>query len=312
VPPPVRLPEHLLGAVLVAVSAAAFGAMAILGVWAHEDGTDTWPLLFVRFALAAVVLLVLVRARGIGFPPLRRLGALAAMGGLGYVGQSYCYFTALQHAQASTVALLLYLYPVLVAVLAAVFLRERLSTPVVVVLVVSLLGTTLVIGAGSGQPKGIVLAISAAFIYSVYITAGSRATAGVHPFVVALVVCSSAAMVCGAVVLLGLARGAGVRFPQSPPGWGAAAAIALVCTVVAIVTFFAGMERLGPTRTAVLSTLEPVVTAILAVTLLAESLSRTQLLGGVLVLSAVAWHATRGGSHVHDRDQDVPLPAQGH
>jgi drug/metabolite transporter (DMT)-like permease len=62
--------------------------------------------------------------------------------------------------------------------------------------------------------------------------------------------------------------------------------------VVAILAFFAGLQRLGASRTAVLSTLEPVVTVGLATWLLAESLSVVQLTGGVLVLVAVGWQAT--------------------
>lgn len=283
--------------------------MAILVVWAHEDGTGTWPLLMLRFGIAALLLLAIVRVRGFQLPPARRVAALAAMGGLGYVGQSYCYFTALQHADASTVALLLYLYPALVAVLAAVFFRERLAPAAVAALVLALAGTSLVIGAGTGQPKGIALAVGAAFIYSVYITVGSRVIQGTHPLVVALLVCTAAATVCAAVVLAGAARGGETRLPESAPGWVATGLIAVVCTVIAIVTFFAGMQLLGPTRTAVLSTLEPVVTAALAVTLLSQTLSLTQLVGGVLVIAAVVWQATHGHPGAAPPQPDhIPLP----
>ena len=65
------------------------------------------------------------------------------------------------------------------------------------------------------------------------------------------------------------------------------AGLALVATVVAIGTFFAGLRRIGPGDAATLSSLEPVVTVLLAVALLGERLAPGQLAGGVLVLAAV-------------------------
>ena len=93
-----------LGAALVATSATAFGAMAIFGTWAYDDGVSTWALLVVRFSLAALLLAAAVRLRGGVLPVRRRVAGLVAMGGIGYVGQAFCYFTALQYASASLVA----------------------------------------------------------------------------------------------------------------------------------------------------------------------------------------------------------------
>ena len=283
--------QRLSGALLVAVSAAAFGSMALFGVWAQESGTTTPALIFVRFALATVILVVVLRSRGVRLPPARRCVPLALMGGVGYVGQAYCYFLALEHADASLVALLLYLFPAFVAILAAVFLHERLGLVTVLALVLALVGTGLVVGGGSGQPIGIALAVGAAVIYSIYITVGSVVTGGLDAVVVSTVVCVSAACTSGSVLVVMRLAGQPVSFPGSPRGWISLVAIALLGTVLAILTFFAGLSRLGPTLTSVLSTLEPVVTVALATWLLDESLSGLQAAGGVLVLGAVVWLA---------------------
>lgn len=282
---------RLGGALLVALSAAAFGSMAIFGVWAQEDGIDTPALIFVRFAVASVILVAVMRVRGVPLPPLRACLPVAAMGGIGYVGQSYCYFLALEHAQASLVALLLYLFPAFVAVLAAVFLRERIGLVTGAALVLALVGTALVVGGGSGRPIGILLAIGAAVIYSVYITVGSVVTDGMDVVAVSTIVCVAAAVVCGAIVALLAVAGRPAAFPSSGRGWGTLMAIAVLCTVVAILAFFAGLALLGPTSTSVLSTLEPVVTVGLATWLLSETLTGVQAVGGTLVLVAVTWLA---------------------
>jgi drug/metabolite transporter (DMT)-like permease len=73
----------------------------------------------------------------------------------------------------------------------------------------------------------------------------------------------------------------------SAAGWGWVAAIALVSTVVAIAAFLAGLARVGPGRAAILSTIEPPLTVLLAFLAFGESLRPAQLLGGALVLAAV-------------------------
>ncbi len=70
-------------------------------------------------------------------------------------------------------------------------------------------------------------------------------------------------------------------------GWAWVAAIAGVSTVAALSLSFAGLERVGPTTASILSTVEPVVTVLLAFAVFGEALGAVQLLGGALVLSAV-------------------------
>ena len=279
--------DRLIGAVFVVISAAAFGSMAIFGVWAHDDGVDTPTVLFVRFFAAALILATVQYARGIPMPALKRCGVVAAMGGIGYVGQSFCYFLALEHADASLVALLLYLFPAFVAVLAAAFLHERIGVVTAAALALALTGTALVVGGGRGEFVGYALAIGAAVIYSIYIVVGSVATGGLDAMAVSTVVCSSAALVTGSIVLARLIAGKPASLPESPRGWFSLAAIAVICTAIAIMAFFAGMARLGATTTSVMSTLEPVVTVGLATWLLNESLSAVQAVGAVVVIVAV-------------------------
>ena len=79
----------------------------------------------------------------------------------------------------------------------------------------------------------------------------------------------------------------GVAWPGTPAGWWAVAGIALLSTVVAMIGFFAGMQRLGAADAATLSTLEPVVTLVLAALFLGEAVGGWQLAGGALILGAV-------------------------
>lgn len=77
--------------------------------------------------------------------------------------------------------------------------------------------------------------------------------------------------------------------------WAAVFAIAIVCTVVAMLGLFVGIRHLGAADAATLSTLEPVVTIVLAAIFLGEAFTPLQILGGAIVLTAVVWLARTGG-----------------
>jgi drug/metabolite transporter (DMT)-like permease len=257
--------------------------MAVMVRFAYASGVATTTLLALRFAIAAGILVAVALARREPWPRGKTLAAVVVLGALGYAGQSFTFFTALTLAPASLVALLLYLYPALVAVLSASLLHERLSAAKLAALAVALVGTVLTIGpASSASPLGVALGIAAAAIYAVYIVAGSRLTARVPPLTMATVVIASAAAVFAVAALA-----QGPTWPRTSAGWLAVLGIAIISTVAAIVLFFAGLERVGPTRASVLSTVEPVCTVLLAAALLGETVAPTQLVGGALILAAV-------------------------
>lgn len=282
--------QRVSGALYVTVSAIAFGAMAIFARQAYAGGADVVAILLLRFAIAAATMVVLTLALGRRWPRGRNLAILAAMGGIGYVAQSLAFFTALNYASAGLVALLLYLYPFLVAVLGALLLGQRLGRGRMLAVLAALLGTALTLGGGlSGQPLGIALGIAAALIYSLYILAGGRVLADEDPLAAVTVVMTAAALVFACIGLIHPPR-----FPATPAAWLAVLAIALLCTVVAMLGFFIGLRRLGAADAATLSTLEPAVTIVLAAIFLGEPFRPVQILGGAIILGAVIW-LTRAG-----------------
>lgn len=285
-------PRTATGVALIVASALAFGAMAIFARIAYASGIDTPTLLALRFGIAAAVLAAVSRLRGVPMPGGRDVALLALLGAVGYAGQAWTFFTALTMAPAAVVALLLYLYPALVAVLAAMFLRERLSPARIAALAVALGGTALTVApalsaGGPTRPAGIGLGLTAAMIYAIYIVAGTRVSARVSPWATASIVCTAAA----AVFVLDVASQA-PHWPRTASGWLAVAAIALLSTVAAITLFFAGLARIGATRASTLSTVEPLFTVLLAALVLQESLAPIQLIGGALILAAV-WMLAR-------------------
>jgi drug/metabolite transporter (DMT)-like permease len=293
-----------VGVLYVAVSAVCFGCMPMLGRLAYASGVDTATLLLLRFSIAAALMWIVFAARGAAVPRGKGLGMLIGMGAIGYAGQAFSYFTALSLASAGLAALLLYLYPAIVAVLSRIVFRHPLSVVQVLAIGMALLGSVLTIGrAGDGTPLGICFGLLAALIYAVYILTGGRLPADVTPTASATVVISSAA-----VVFAGVALVRGVRLPGTAVGWLAVIAIAVICTVVAISLFLAGLERLGPVRTSVYSTLEPATTLVLAAALLGEGVTPLRAAGGTLILGAVVLLARAEAGDVRPDARAHPAP----
>ena len=293
-----RAPAHAsegrrraLGIAYVVASGLCFGSMPLFARRAAADGVDTATLLLLRFSFAGAFMWSLALARGVVVPRGRALAMLAAMGAVGYAGQAFCYFASLRLASAGLVALLLYLYPALVALLARVVFGHRLTPVQLGAVALALAGSVLTVGrAGDGQPLGIFLAVLAAVIYSAYILTGSRLPPGVTPTACTAVVTTSAALVYAAVVAV---RGA--HLPATPGGWAAAVGIALVGTVFAIGFFLAGLERVGAVRASVYSSVEPVFTLGLAAVFLGEAVTPLRVAGGALIILAVILLARADG-----------------
>jgi drug/metabolite transporter (DMT)-like permease len=280
------------GTLMCIGSAAGFGAMAVLGKLAYENGATVGTLLAVRFAIAAALFWMLVFAARATTTELRRLGGrdiglALALGAAGYAAQAGCFFTALERIDASLLSLLLYTFPAMVAVAAIVIGRERADPARLGALLLASAGLVLVLASaepGALDPVGAALAVGAALIYTTYILVSQGIAARLSPTLLSALVCTGAAvsLAAGSAALGELRPG-----DMTLAGWGWIAGIALVSTVAAVSLFFAGLKRVGPTTASILSTVEPVVTVVLAFVVFGELLGALQLLGGALVLAAV-------------------------
>jgi drug/metabolite transporter (DMT)-like permease len=274
--------NRLAGILLIAVSAAAFGTLAIIGRYAYAEGIDTFTLLFLRFGFSALLMGALLVAHREGMPRGKSLVLLVGMGAIGYVGQSYCYLTAIKYASAGLVALLLYLYPTFVVILTLLFLKGKVTWATLLALGLATLGAALTANPQGGQWTGIVLALAAALIYAVYIVVGAGVMQKVTAVQSSTMIFASAGLVFGVLTAVN-----GPHWPVSARGWWVVAAIVLIATVIPVVAFLAGLKRIGPADASMLSTLEPVVTVLLAALLFGEILKPVTLLGGGLILAAV-------------------------
>ena len=279
---------------MCAASAVAFGCLAVFGKLAFDAGVGVVTLLFVRFAVAAAVLWAgaLRSNHSLAGTATRTVLAALALGAVGYAAQAGLYFAALARMDASVLAMLLYTYPAMVTVAAIALGRETASRRRVGALLVSSAGLALVLaGAGGGgfDWLGAAMGVAAALSYTAYILVSDHVTVDVPALPLSALVTTGAAVTFG---VAGAATGT-LETGFASEGWLWLGTLALVSTVTPIVLFFAGMRRVGPSMAAILSTIEPPTTVLLAFLAFGESLTAVQLAGGALVLGAVLLINTR-------------------
>jgi drug/metabolite transporter (DMT)-like permease len=272
------------GVLFVLVSALSFGFMPIFARLAYSQGVGVGELLFVRFLLAFVIMgAILAISRRLFLPKRRDLLALIGLGALGYFLQSTLYFTSLLYSPVAIVALLLYTYPVFVTVGAFALGWERIPRHLIAVFIIALLGLILVANPFSNPiGLGVILAFGSSITYTVYILSGSRVLRKVKGDVAAFYVMAAASASFG---LTGMLTGS-IHLNWSFEGWFWVAMVTLVCTVIAITTFLIGLSKIGPSRAALISLVEPVTSVLASVWLFGNALSVSQWFGGVLILTA--------------------------
>jgi drug/metabolite transporter (DMT)-like permease len=276
--------KESVGVGFVLTSAISFGFMPIFARFAYSQGVGVDELLFVRFLLAFLIMgAILAVSRRLFLPKKRDLFVLMLLGALGYFLQSTFYFTSLLFSPVAIVALLLYTYPVFVTVGAHALGWEKFSRCIGGAFVVALIGLVLVANPfGSAIGFGVLLALGASITYTIYILSGLKVLRRVRGEVASFYVMGAASVSFG---LTGGITGS-IRLNWGIGGWFWVAMLTLVCTVVAATTFFIGLSRIGPSRAALISLIEPVTSVLLSLAVFGNSLTASQWVGGFLILAA--------------------------
>ncbi len=288
----------------VVVSAACFGTLGVLASLAYRQGMQPMPLLAWRFALVAALLgaYQAVRDPSPLFAGISDLWRYAALSITGYGAASMCYFFALKHASASIVAVLLYTYPAIVALLSAAFLREALTPVRAAAILLTVLGCAFVVQAFAPGVRadlvGVVLGVGAGLGYAVFNVLSFRWLPGRSRLVLMTYTFALSALAIGVACLLTGQDLSPARWTAS--GWALLLAIVAIPTVAAVVLYLGAIRRLGAAQAAIVSTTEPLFTIAFAAAVLGERLSAGQAFGAALVLAGVVLAEVRRGQAAPD------------
>ncbi len=285
--------RDLIGGLFTATAAVLFGMIVTIG---RSEGIRDVPvsgLLAIRFGTAAALLAVALTLARQPLRPVRgEWWRLILLGALGYGVEAAFFFLALGRGTAATVTLLFYTYPVWVAVLSAAFGMGLPGLLVGGALGAAVVGSGVVVASSGGldiTSLGIAFALASAFTISFFLIGLETLVRRTSPLASSMWIAMAAAAGQGAFALT-----SGQRLPTWPEEVLPIMAMGAL-TAGAFSLLFLGVRRLGAVRTSVISSLEPVAAAVLALLFLGETLRPGVLFGGALILGgAVAASLARG------------------
>jgi drug/metabolite transporter (DMT)-like permease len=319
---------RLIGVALVVVSAVAFGSGGLFARPVYATGVDWLTLMAWRFLIAGALGWVVLLARPASRSALRsmpRRQLLITMGlGVVYVGNTAAYYAGITTVDLSLAALIVYIYPAVVAVLALHFGRPLEGRRAWTALGIAVAGVVLAVGGipESAAPPigGLLLIIASPLLYSAWIILAARHSGerknrtghgsdeGANAAVVGAVMLTATAAVYWSV---NLATGHPVLPGEIPSdAWPGILGVAVIAGFLAVQGFYAGAQRVGAAQASLISTVEPLWTILAASVLLGEHLAPIQWVGGALILVGVLLSQTRGRRAAAVSDPDGPTLPQ--
>lgn len=275
------------GYILGAVAAATYGMNPLFTLPLYKEGMDPDSVLFFRYLFAIPILGIMLKVRGRNFKlkqkevlPLIILGWLVAISSL-TLFQSYNYMEA---GIASTI---LFVYPILVALIMAVIFKEKITLQTILCILLALSGIGLLYKGGDGATLsliGVGLVMGSALSYAIYIVGVNRP---VLKDVATLKVTFYVLLFGLSLFLVRVDFGQSLHIVDKWYLWGNLLALALFPTAISFLCTTQAIQDIGSTPTAILGALEPVTAVFFGVTIFGESLTLRLTCGIILIILAV-------------------------
>lgn len=275
------------GYILGAVAAATYGMNPLFTLPLYKAGMNPDSVLFFRYLFAIPVLGMMIVARGRSFKlkrkevlPLIIMGLLVALSSLALF-QSYNYMDV---GIAST---LLFVYPILVALIMWIAFKEKLTLPTVLCILLALGGIGLLYKSGDGSTlnlTGIILVMISTLSYAIYIVGVNQSTLKN----LATLSLTFYVLLFGLVLfLVRVDFGQSLRVAETWYLWGNLIALAIFPTAISFLCTTQAIQYIGSTPTAILGALEPLTAVFFGVVVFGESLTLRLSCGMLMIILAV-------------------------
>ena len=280
--------SQVKGAVCGIVAAVAYGTNPLFSLNLYAKGMDVESVLFYRFAMAALALGAAMLLSGRSLAVSRRQLATLVPAGVVFALSSQTLYKSFLYMDAGVACSILFVYPILVAVIMAAFFHERASLLTYGCIAMALAGIAMLYqgdGTGALSATGLLLVVASSLCYAVYIVAVDHtALRTVPPARMTFWVLAAGAAMFFA--LTGFGRN---LFPIGADAATVAnvAGVALVPTIIPILFIGIAIKNVGPTYSAIIGALEPVTALAIGATVFGESLTGRVLLGAAMILVAV-------------------------
>lgn len=260
-----------------------FGALPL-----YEEGVNTSSVLFYRFSMAvlmlAAMLLIERKSFKISGKELKTLGSL----GLLFAASSITYYQSFRFMDAGIASTILFVYPVMVAVIMATFFKEKVTASTVTAIILALVGIGLLYKGGEGvslSAIGVLLVMVSSLTYAVYIVVVNQSSISMSSLKLTFYVL----LICMFSLLAYSFTSPDLQLmlPPSPRAWFFACWLGLMPTVLSLVFMTVAVHEVGATPTAIMGALEPLTAVAIGVMVFGESLTFRLFIGIVLILSSV-------------------------
>ena len=277
----------LKGYIFAALAAAAYGTNPYFAVNLYADGMNPNSVCLFRYALGLplLALVIILRGRTFGIPrsavaPVMILGVLMGV-------SSITLFESYNYLNSGIASTLLFIYPVLVALMMVFFFHERFRISTGVCLVIMLGGLFLLMRNEGGEvlnPFGVLLVAFSSLTYAVYLVMinVSEAVRKIPTTLLLFYVLLSGTLVFLAI----LTMGSELTVPDSGSDWGRLLALAVIPTIISLYLTTLAIQSIGSTATAIFGALEPLTAVVLSVFALGQAITGREILGAVLVCIA--------------------------
>lgn len=275
------------GFIFGALAAATYGMNPLFALPLYADGLSAGGVLLFRYLFALEILAGMIRWRGQSMRvgrqralPLIGLGLLMGFSSL-FLFESYNYMAA---GIAST---MLFVYPLMVALIMALVYHERLNALTVVCLVMALTGIALLYKGEDGATLsawGTALVMASSLSYAVYLVWVNRP--GIRD--IPTLILTFYVILSGSLIFIVQAlMQPSFRLPSTPLMWGCCFALGLLPTAISLVCTTIAIQNIGSTSTAILGALEPLTAIFFGIMLFGETLTGRDVAGLALILVAV-------------------------
>lgn len=268
------------------MSAVCYGTLVIFGKIGISMELTSVRMLTLRFIFATILLFLFFGIKDIKQlrPTKTMLAKCAFLGIFFYLGQSLMFFRSIEYIPASTASLILYFYPLVVLIISVVFLKEKFRMSSLLSVVLILGGCSLVFFDAfqrSFDIRGIMFAGLSVILFSTYLTVAQIILKNENTTTATFYVTLFTAI--GYTVLNGGTGFAGITQQQLALG----IALGLIPSALAMWLLYAGLKAIGAAYTSIFSSVEPIVTLILAGLFLGEEIVAFQIFGVILLIAGI-------------------------
>lgn len=275
-----------------------YGANPLGALPLYAEGINTCSVLFYRYAIAVAVLAAVMAVRRKPLAVSRRDLAIMALLGVLFAASSLSLFMSFLFMGAGVASTLLFVYPVMVAVMMAVFFKERVTRSTVLAIALALTGVALLYKGDGGKPlsgAGVSLVMVSSLTYALYIIIVNKSPLRMSSVKMTMYVLTFAVAVAVAMSFTDPANH--LQLLHTPRQWGLALLLAVVPTVLSLLLMVIAVHDVGSTPTAIMGALEPVTAVVISVALFGELVTARLVIGIVLILAAVL--LTVVGKNIH-------------